>query len=427
MTQRTLPQLAAILVLLLATHAAADNWPQWRGANFDGISNETGIPVKWSADENVAWKIDLPGAAGATPCVWDERIFLTSVNGNELLLLCYSTAGKEQWRQVLGVGNTDVRGDEGNSAAPSPCTDGKHVWALFANGAMACFTVEGKPVWKLDLQERYGKFKIAFGMTSTPVLDNGQLYLQLIHGEGKADTREAIVVALNSADGKQIWKHDRQSDAVAECEHSYASPTLYRDKQREFLLSHGADFVVAHSLKDGSELWRCGDLNPKGKYNRTLRFVSSPLATPGLIIVPSAKNGPVFCLNTDLKGDITESADAYQWKRNSGTPDVPSPLAKDGLVYLCRENGNFVCVDAKTGEEFYEARTTRDRHRASPVYADGKIYLTARNGIITVVQAGKEFKILAQNDLGESMAASPVISNGRIYLRTFDSLYAIGK
>ncbi|HRX82835.1 MAG TPA: PQQ-binding-like beta-propeller repeat protein, partial [Pirellulaceae bacterium] len=118
---------------------------------------------------------------------------------------------------------------------------------------------------------------------------------------------------------------------------------------------------------------------------------------------------------------------ALHWKREAGTPDVPSPLYHDGLVYLCRENGNLVCVDAKTGEEFYEERTTRDRHRASPLYADGKVYLTARNGVITVVKPGKKFEILSQNDMGEAISASPAVSNGRIYLRTFEALYAIGK
>jgi outer membrane protein assembly factor BamB len=97
------------------------------------------------------------------------------------------------------------------------------------------------------------------------------------------------------------------------------------------------------------------------------------------------------------------------------------------LVYLCRENGNLIVMDAKTGEQIYEKRTVADRHRASPVYADGKIYLTARKGIVTVVKAGREFEILASNELGESISASPAISNGRIYIRSFDALYAIGK
>jgi len=106
---------------------------------------------------------------------------------------------------------------------------------------------------------------------------------------------------------------------------------------------------------------------------------------------------------------------------------VPSPLLVDGLVYLCREDGTLICLDAQTGKEHYLKRTHADRHRASPVYGDGKIYLTARDGTITVVKPGKEFEILASNDMQESISSSPAISGGRIYLRTFKALYAIGK
>ena len=408
--------------------AVAENWPQWRGAKLDGISGEKHLPVKWSKTENVAWRLALPGPAGATPAVWGERIFLTSVTPEgQLVAMCVSTAGKELWRKTIAEGNKDVRGDEGNSASPSPVTDGEHVWVLMGNGQLACFTVDGQEVWKFNLQERYGKLNIAFGLTASPLLDGGRLYLQLIHGEGNPATREACVVALDKLTGKELWKRDRDSDAKAECEHSYASPVLYRDGKVEYLLTHGADFVIAHSLEDGRELWRCGELNPKSNYNPTLRFVASPVAVPGLIVVPSAKNGPVFGVKPDAKGDITAVAEAFAWKRPLNTPDVPSPLVHEGLVYLCRENGNLIVMDAKTGEQIYEKRTVADRHRASPVYADGKIYLTARKGIVTVVKAGREFEILASNELGESISASPAISNGRIYIRSFDALYAIGK
>jgi outer membrane protein assembly factor BamB len=297
---------------------------------------------------------------------------------------------------------------------------------MMANGELACFTVAGQEVWNVNLQERYGKFNIAFGMTASPVLDGERLYLQLIHGEGNPTTREAVVVALDKKTGREVWKQNRDSDARDECEHSYASPVIYRDESREFLLTHGADFVIAHRLSDGKELWRCGDLNPKGRYNNTLRFVASPVAVPGMIVVPSAKNGPVFAIKPDIQGDITEKADSFFWKRPSGTPDVPSPLIHEGLVYLCRENGNLVVVEAKTGEQIYEQRTVADRHRASPVLAAGNVYLTARRGIVTVVKAGRQFEIVAQNDLGEEISASPAVADGRIYLRTFNALYAIG-
>ncbi len=401
--------------------AGAENWPQWRGAKLDGISHESGLPTTWTKTENVAWRFALPGPAGASPVVWKDRVFLTSAEGDELVLLAISTDGKLLWKQVLADHNKAVRGDEGNLASPSPSTDGRHVWAMMGTGDIGCFTVDGQQVWKFNLQDRYGQFGIQFGMASTPVLDGQRLYLQLLHSKG------ALVVALDNATGDEIWKQTRASDARAECEHSYASPVLYRDGKLDLLLTHGCDYIVAHQLTDGAEVWRCGGLNPRGKYNPTLRFVASPLAVPGLVIVPSAKNGPVLALDPHSHGDLSDSQQGHFWTREHNTPDVPSPLVVDDLLYLCREDGTLLCLDAHTGHEHYVKRTHADRHRASPVYADGKIFLTARDGTVTVVRPGKEFELLATNSLGESISSSPAVANGRIYLRTFEALYAIGK
>src|SRR5206468_3993332 len=98
---------------------------------------------------------------------------------------------------------------------------------------------------------------------------------------------------------------------------------------------------------------RVGGLNPKSKYNATLRFVASPLATPDLIVVPSAKNGPVVGLRPDATGLVMPGSPYEQWRMPHNTPDVPSPLVHDGLVYLCRENGVLLCLDAKTGKKVY--------------------------------------------------------------------------
>lgn len=405
-----------------------ENWPQWRGARLDGISSEKNLPTTFSKTENVAWRLPLPGPAGSTPAIWEDRIFLTSVDtsNGDLLLLCVGTDGKEQWRKKVAGGNKDVRGDEGNFASPSPATDGQHVWTLMGNGELACYTVSGEEIWKFNVEERYGKLKIAFGLSSTPVLDGDKLFVQLIHGEGNPQTREALVVALNKNTGEEIWKQPRPSNAKDECEHSYASPTLYRDYEREFLLTHGADLIVAHRLDNGEELFRY-NLNTKATYHNTLRFVASPVAVPGLIVAPSAKGYPVVALKPTASGDVTEVPASVQWTMESGTPDVPSPLVVGDYVYLCRENGVLICLDRKTGEKVYEESTTRDRHRASPVYADGLIFTAARNGVVTVTRAGKDFEIVSKNNMEESISSSLAISNGRIYIRTFDALYAIGK
>ena len=133
----------------------------------------------------------------------------------------------------------------------------------------------------------------------------------------------------------------------------------------------------------------------------------------------------MLALSPNGKGDISDSASHRLWTRDKNTPDVPSPLVHDGLVYLCRENGTLICLDQKTGAELYQERVHGQRHRASPVYADGNLYLSARDGRVSVVAAGPKFEIVAQNDLNEDLSASPAISNGVIYLRTFKALYAI--
>jgi outer membrane protein assembly factor BamB len=420
MTRSFLALTALIMTVGFAARASAENWPQWRGARLDGISNEKNLPAEFGPNKNLAWRTPLPGRGGATPVVWGNHIFVSSVDGNDLVLVALdATTGKQLWKRLVGTGNRLVTRGEGDYASPSPCTNGKYVWAFMSTGDLACFDFSGKEIWKKDLETDYGKLDVQFAFSSTPVLDDDRLYFQLIHSGG------ASVVALDGPTGKEIWKVGRPSDARAECEHSYASPIMYQDEQQKYLVTHGADYAIAHDLTDGHELWRAGGLNI-GRYNPTLRFVATPVAVPGLIVVPSAKSGPVLGLKPNGKGNITGQQEYHHWVRTKGTPDVPSPLVADGTVYLCRENGTLTAMDAKTGQPHYEEQSLhRQRHRASPVYADGKVYLTARDGVVTVVKAGKEFEIVAQNKMGEEIAASPVVANGTLYLRSFDALYAI--
>ncbi len=418
---RVLLLLAFLTVFACAASSFADNWPQWRGPTLDGICHETDIPILWGPRTNIAWQLEMPGPAGATPVIWEDHLFLTAAEEDRLVLMAVSTDGNRLWKRDLGGGNRPIRNDEANLASPSPCTDGTHVWSLMGNGVLGCYDFAGRQVWQYSLEDRFGEIDIAFGITSTPVLHDDRLYLQLIHTNG------AWIIALDKHTGEVVWRQDRPSDAIEECLHSYASPTLYEDGERSFLISHGADYVVAHDLQDGSELWRCGGMNPRGNYNPTLRFVASPVPTSGLIVVPSAKNGPVLALDPQAQGDITESREYRLWTRTDNTPDVPSPLVVDDLVYLCRENGDLLCLDADTGQEIYRERTERDRHRASPLYADGHVYLSARNGTVTVVKTGREFEIVSQNRLPGPLTACPAVSNGHLYLRTFSTLYCIAE
>jgi outer membrane protein assembly factor BamB len=313
--------------------------------------------------------------------------------------------------------------DEANNASPSPSTDGKFVWALTGVGDMACFDVGGKEIWRCNLQDRYGEFKQNWGgIHMSPLLDGDRLYLSLLHAKG------AWVIALNKNTGTEIWKIARQTDATGESKESYASPVIWRNGKEECLITQGGDYAVGHRLEDGAEIWRVGGLNPKERYNRTYRFVATPAVSKDVIVVPSCKDGAVAGVRADAKGLVLPGNKEYElWRKPKITPDVPSPLIYDGLVYF-GDKGFLNCVEAKTGKEMYmQAQIHRNaRYRGSPVYADGKIYWTARDGVVTVVKAGPKFEKLAENRFSDQISASPAVSGGRIYFRGFAALYAVG-
>jgi outer membrane protein assembly factor BamB len=428
---------AAFIVTGMSSTTRAENWPQWRGPRGDGVSLEKKIPTKFSKTEGVRWRTPMPGQAGATPCVWEDRVYVTSSDKDDLVLLCIDIAdGKVRWSRKVGTGNQDARAGEGNSASPSPCTDGEHVWVLFGTGALACYSKEGNEVWKLDINERFGKLDIQFGLTSTPVLDGNHLYLQLIHGPMKMDdlTRTGLIVQLDKKTGKTNWQVERKTDAKFECKHSYASPVLYRDGNTEYLIAHGADCVTGHALSDGKELWRFGLLNGPTKINPkqndpTFRFVASPGIAPGsdTIIVPTAKEGPAIALKASaLSGESSSRADVVRWVE-SRTPDVSIPVIVDGLVYMLHKDGKLQCIELATGKELYMNRTYSGQHRSSPTWIDGHLYYGSNDGHFTVVKAGREFEIVNTVEFGEAITASVAATNGTLLIRSYDALYAIGE
>lgn len=417
-----------LLAFVLAVSAAptrADNWPQWRGPKNDGLSAEKNLPIEWDADKNVVWKLKLPGMGAGTPVVWGDKIFFTSVDGDNIVLMCVTTDGKEKWKKELS--NTGAKryrnpsGADVSDASASCSTDGKHVWACSGNGNLACFTVDGTQVWTLDLQ-KYGKYNIQFGCHWTPVLYKDKLYLQVMHRNTQ------IVLALEAATGKEVWKKDRPGFGMGESPDTYASAFIWEGKGEALLIAHGNDYCTAHKLDTGEEVWRVQGLNPSS--NRAWRFVSCPLVTSDLIVVPSCKTGPTVGLNPiGAKGDITSDNKAELWRLNSSntfrTPDVVSPIRIDDIVYLSGD-GPFWALDAKTGKEIYRKQLTGFVHRGQMVAADYKIYVTAANGKTDVVQAGKEFHKLTTNSLPDTIFGGPAIADGRLYFRGYNYLWAIG-
>lgn len=421
MIRRILPLLA---VLALTPPLFAENWPQWRGPKNDGHSSETDLPSKWSETENVVWKCPMPGPGASTPCVWGDKLFFTAVVDKDLVLVCVGTDGKEKWQKVMGSGNKAARGDEGNLASASCSTDGERVYAFVGTGQLAAYDFDGNQKWVVDTAKEYGAFRIQFGAHWTPVLHKGKLYACLMH----RDLQQ--ITCFDAKTGKEEWKADRKSDGKGESPDVYASPFVWEKGDKAALVVHGNDYCTGHSLKDGSELWRVTDLNPKQpRYNMAWRAVSSPLVTPDLIVVPSCKNGVTVGIDpTAAKGEIApgDAKAGELWRIPKDTPDVPCPILVDGTLFVWKENTKLLAYEAKTGKKTGELDLTTERHRASPVYADGKLIVVGRDGTMATVKPKAEPELIEKMKLPDTFTASPAVSGGRIYLRGWKHLWAIG-
>jgi len=184
-TRAFLPSFAIVVsILAIANQPHAANWPQWRGPNLDGTSAETDLPLTWGPEQNVAWKLALPAGSGSTPVVWGDRVFLTLAENEkegELFLWCVDGGdGKVLWRRSLGGGNEFLR--KHDMASPSPVTDGKRVWVMTGTGIVRAFGLAGETLWTRDLQADYGKFGLQWGYASSPLLWDGALFIQVLHG-----------------------------------------------------------------------------------------------------------------------------------------------------------------------------------------------------------------------------------------------------
>ena len=405
----------------------ADSWPQWRGPSLDGVSTETGLPHRWTATENVAWKLPLPAFSGSTPIIWDDLIFLNVAlqrsTGTIELWAVDRNKHAVIWKRSLSGGNRI--GNKQNMSSPSPVTDGKLVWVMTGTGILKAFDFAGKELWTRDIQKDYGQFGIQFGYASSPLLYNDSLYVQVLHGMNTDDP--SYVLRIDKMSGKTVWRTERPTDAIVESPDSYTTPALLHHNNRAEIIITGGDLVTGHDAVTGKELWRADVLNPSNRSN--YRIISSPVIAGGLIIAPTRVN-PLVALKPGGSGDISRSHVAWTFHRG---PDVPSPVSDGKILYLVSEQGIVFALDLKSGTQIYgPERLPNDFYSASPVLADGKIYVTGETtGVTTVFRAGPKFEILASNTFGDPCSpyclSSVAVSQGQLFIKTDANMWVVGK
>ena len=414
---------AAVVVgvtMLVGDHVFAENWPHWRGPTRDGVSTETNLPTEWDTETNIAWTLELPAWSGSTPIVWNDWIFLNVAIDDEIIeLWCLDRdTGRPIWQRHLSDGNRRAR--KQNMSSPSPVTDGERVWVMTGTGILKAFDVEGTELWTRDIQESYGPFGLNWGYASSPLLHEGALYVQVLHGMRTDDP--SYVLRIDRDTGETVWRVERPTEAQRESPDSYTTPALLQYDGTTEIVITGGDAVTGHDPDSGQELWRADGLNPTR--NGAFRIVASPIVRGEMIYAPT-RVGPLLALRAGGRGDVLDSH--VVWSTEDG-PDVPTPVTDGEYFYVVNDRGIVFVFDAQTGDEVYgQQRVQTGTYSASPVLADGKIYVTNERGTTTVFTAGPTFEVLAENVLDDYCLSSPAISDGQIFIRTTSHLYAIGE
>jgi outer membrane protein assembly factor BamB len=415
----------ALLFFSVAAFAQEpEQWSRFRGPNGQGISSATGLPTKWSATENVAWKTPIPGTGWSSPIVWNDHIFLTTATdgGKECHLIAVDRkSGDILWNKPVFTQELKQKHPRNSEATPTPVTDGKRVYAVFANGGFVAYDFEGNLVWKntdLDFYSHHG-----FG--ASPMIYGDLLITPINHSNSDKSLPaqlgwqtawdKSYLLALDKNTGKERWRGMREMSRI-----SHSSPVVIQVNGKEQILSAAGDVVQGFDPANGNLIWTVKSAGEPA--------VPTPAIADGMVFMSTSPGVPVLGIKTDGKGDCTETHVA--WQNTRFTPTTCSFLYVKPCLYTATDNGNFVALDGATGDVLWQRRL-EGRPDSSPIYADGKIYITTHIGATTVLKLNADPKtaaeLVAVNEIGETVQATLAIAGKQLLIRTEKELRCIGK
>lgn len=409
-----------LLFCCAAVNANAEDWPAWRGPTGQGFSSDKNIPLTWSDQENVKWKVPLEHAGNSTPVIWGDKIFLTQAikGGARRSLLCFAREdGKLLWQKDVEYAAKERNWNETWYCNASPALDAERAVVSFGSAGMYCFDHHGKELWKrTDL----GTWEHAFGNGASPIL-YGDLAI-LWCGPNESQGRN-FLLAVNKNTGETVWEKDQSYG-------SWSTPLVANVKgQAQLLLGYAKDgkslpdektgFLYGFDPKTGEELWKCRGLNSY--------VYTSPLYGEGVAVQMAGYGGSAIAVKLGGTGDIT--ADRL-WQHPKNIQRVGSGLILSGHVYIMDENGVPRCYDLHTGEERWKVEKRPGSGAStwgSMVHIDGRLYVLMRNGETLVFAARPTYELLATNKLSGDTNSSLAVSNGQIFVRTFRHLWCLEK
>jgi outer membrane protein assembly factor BamB len=388
------------------------NWPRFRGPQGSGTSRFTNILTSWNTQtgDGIAWKTAIPLFGPNSPVVWENRVFLTGSSASKREVFCFdTTTGKLLWRGSVETQQSPaepptVMEESGGYSPSTAATDGRRVYAIFANGDVAAFDYQGARTWARNL----GKPDNSYGHASSLELYQNRLLIQFDQGSGKDN--KSRLLALDTATGETAWQSQPRP-----VPNSWSTPLVIQAAQKPQAITCGNPWVISYNPTDGTEIWRAqalyGEVTP------------SPVFSGGVVL--TVMEGEALCaIRPDGAGDVTKTHIA--WKAEDGLPDICSPLA-DGLrVYLLTSHGTLTCYELSSGKKLWEKELDLTLN-ASPSLVGDRIWLFTAEGHVIQVAAANEFKELARITMGEEILASPAFTDGRAFIRTKNNLFCIAK
>ena len=383
------------------TAALRANYPFFRGAEGIGVAYQKNTPTDWNgtSGNNVIWKVKIPKAGFSSPIIWGNQLFLTGADTQARMVYCYDiNSGKLIWEGAADnipgspASMPKVTTDTG-LAAPTMATDGRAVFAIFASGDVIAFDLSGKRLWgrNIGLPDNH------YGHSSSLIIYRDKLLIQY-------DTNRAgKLIALDTKSGETVWETLRKSKIA------WSSPALVNTGDRMEIILSSDPNVTSYNPETGKELWSVDCLS--GEVGPSVGYA----------------DGMVFATNeyAKLVGIKLGATPTIAWESDEFLPEVASPLAVKGLLYIATSYGVFACFDAKTGKKLW-SQEYGDAFYASPVYADGKVYITDMSGKTHIVKATSDYQLIGTPELGEKCVCSPVFADGRVYLRGMNQLFCLG-
>ena len=395
---------------------ATSDWPQWRGPDRTGISQERGLLKQWPAEgPKLLWQVDDIGDGYSTPAVVGTRIYVMSNRGfeNEFVQALSIQDGKLVW--TTRVGNVGSPKDFlYGKARSTPTVDGDLIYALGSDGDLACLeTASGKIRWQKNIIKEFGGKPGLWAYAESPLVD-GDVVVVTPGGE------QATMLALNKKTGAVIWKSAVPGGDAA----GYASAIVVQAGGRRQYVQFLSKGIVGVDAKTGEFLWRYAEV-AKG-----MAQMVTPVARDGYIYGGAQSiGGGAVRLKADRGG---VAAEKVYFER-----DLPNSIGGSVLIgdYLYGTSGpGLVAVEFTTGKVKWQAESIG---RGSVAYADGLLFLHGENGDVALVEATPEAyrekgrftppvqpKRRTLGPMPEKAWTYPVIANGRLYIRDNGTLWA---